>query len=801
MARRRRKAQRTYTRREFKDSNFILLIILLGLIYFYKILSPGVMLFATDQITAGFPFRVFHAYVLKTFHHIPFWDPYLFSGIPFIDAFHGDIFYPFSFLRVIFPPHVVLNWFFIFHSILAGVFMYLYLRLLKLEKFVAFLFAISFMFTGAMISLTYPGHDGKMAVSSFIPVVFYFIHKGYLKEKFGYFALAGVFMGFGILSPHVQMMYYLYLASFIYIVALFYLKSKEAGVSSAVKIGIFYVISIVFSLFIGAVQLLPGYEYVAKFSPRGAGNRGYEFATSWSLPWEDYISAFFAKFSGFMDSYWGRNPFKINTEYLGAFAGFLGFVGFFNRKRKALIWIFGILAVFFSIVSLGGYTPIYRIFYYLLPGIKKFRAPSMSFIFVAFSLNVLGAFGVEYLLEKHGERKLFKNLWIAVGIIFALAVIAFIGKGLVVGILKGLFIKSQHQLRALNQYYTNIPLAFLRFSIVAAVILYLLNGKLKFDLPVVGIFTLVILADLWSIDWNFLKTLPGPEKYYAKDEVVKELEGDHDIYRVFPIFYRIDSNYLMLYHIESIGGHHGNQFQRYQEFLGNPHHFMFRPADEPNLYQYPWFVDLLNVKYVISQPIPEDLSAYKKNIELYRTLYPISRFLNDSGHFQMISVVTEGKNNVRYAIYRNKNFIPRVFAVDSIEVMDKKDVLKRMERKDFQGNKIAVLEEDPGFKPDTGKLDFTFKMLEYQPDHWKFEYNLNKKALIVYSTNFYPKLKVFVDGKPVKTYRADYILLSFKGERGHHIVEIKFNSKEYNLLGLLSIFTILISFVAAAFKV
>ncbi len=793
MARKRKRHEKKA--REFKDSNFIVLIIILALVYFYRILSPGVMVFATDQITAGYPIRVFHAFVLKAFHHIPFWDPYLFSGIPFIDAFHGDIFYPFSFLRVFLPPHIVLNWFFIVHTILAGVFMYLYLRLLRFDRGVSFLIAVSFMFTGTLVSLTYPGHDGKMAVSSFIPLVFYLLHMGYEKEKFGYFALAGVFMGFGILSPHVQMMYYLYLASFIYMVFLFIMKFRQGNTSSAVKLAVFYGIAVFFSLLIGAVQLLPGYEYVAKFSPRGAGNRGYEFATSWSLPWEDFLSAFFAKFSGFLDSYWGRNPFKLNTEYVGALAGFLGFSGFFNRKRKDLALIFGVIAGFFTLIALGGFTPVYRVFYYILPGIKKFRAPSMSFIFVAFSLNVVAASGFEYFLSLKESRD-FKKFWIAAGVILVLGLVGFLWKGLLVGIIKGLFVKTDRQLAVLNKYYGNIPLAFVRFSIVAALVLYLLRGRFKFTIPVLAV---VVIADLWSIDWNFLKTLPGPDKYYAKDGVVRELEKDRSIYRVFPIFYRIDSNYLMLYRIESIGGHHGNQFQRYQEFLGNPHHFMFRPQDEPYLYNYPWFVDLLNVKYVISQPIPRDLSPYRRNVELYRMLYPISNFVNDTSRFELLKIVP-GPENQRIAIYRNKKVLPRVFAVDSIEVHSGKEALERM-KTNFDPRKVAIVERSVGLKPDTGKLEFSFNMQDYTPDYWKFEYELNKPAFIVFSMNNYPKLKVYVDGKPVKTYQTDYILLGFAGEKGKHTVEVKYDSRDYNLLGLLSVLTVFVSIALVLVKV
>jgi hypothetical protein len=37
-------------------------------------------------------------------------------------------------------------------------------------------------------------------------------------------------------------------------------------------------------------------------------------------------------------------------------------------------------------IALGGNTPIYRLYYEVLPGAKQFRAPSLSFFVVAMAM-------------------------------------------------------------------------------------------------------------------------------------------------------------------------------------------------------------------------------------------------------------------------------------------------------------------------------------------------------------------------------------------------------------------------------
>src|SRR6185503_7971654 len=89
----------------------------------------------SDQYIAGYPFREFAASTLKATGHFPLWNPYLFGGMPYVAAMHGDIFYPTFLLRLILPTDVAMTWGFILHVFLAGLFTFVFLRALGLGFF------------------------------------------------------------------------------------------------------------------------------------------------------------------------------------------------------------------------------------------------------------------------------------------------------------------------------------------------------------------------------------------------------------------------------------------------------------------------------------------------------------------------------------------------------------------------------------------------------------------------------------------------------------------------------------------
>jgi len=87
----------------------------------------------SDQYIAGYAFREFAASTLRATGHFPLWNPYLFGGMPYIAAMHGDIFYPTFLLRMILPTDVAMTWGFIIHIFLAGLFTFGFLSSARLQ--------------------------------------------------------------------------------------------------------------------------------------------------------------------------------------------------------------------------------------------------------------------------------------------------------------------------------------------------------------------------------------------------------------------------------------------------------------------------------------------------------------------------------------------------------------------------------------------------------------------------------------------------------------------------------------------
>ena len=105
--------------------------------------------------------------------HIPEWNPYLFGGLPFIAAQHGDIFYPTAWLRWVLPVDTAMNLGFVAHIVLAGATMYALAPGAAGRAGPARWSAGSrYELTGIVASLVRPGHDGKLFVSALAPLAF-----------------------------------------------------------------------------------------------------------------------------------------------------------------------------------------------------------------------------------------------------------------------------------------------------------------------------------------------------------------------------------------------------------------------------------------------------------------------------------------------------------------------------------------------------------------------------------------------------------------------------------------------------
>src|SRR5438128_3474406 len=167
----------------------------------------------SDQYIAGYAFREFGAATLRATGHFPLWNPYLFGGLPYIAAMHGDIFYPTFLLRMIMPTDAAMTWGFIIHIFLAGLFTYVFLRGIGYAFFGALVGGLAYMMSGQIASSVSPGHDGKLFVSALFPLALWMLHRGIREGKNWSWGACALILGLCVLSPHPQLLQYTLLAS------------------------------------------------------------------------------------------------------------------------------------------------------------------------------------------------------------------------------------------------------------------------------------------------------------------------------------------------------------------------------------------------------------------------------------------------------------------------------------------------------------------------------------------------------------------------------------------------------------
>lgn len=737
----------------------LLLAMIAGIVFLFRdFIFSDRMLYGSDVLTAAYQFRVFGKTYLLEHGRWPVWEPYIFGGLPFVDAMHSDIFYPTWMLRLIMPVARANGYVFCIHLLIAGVGMFSLIRSLGIGRLGAGISALAYMFSTSLVSFVLEGHDGRLVVASLLPAVLFFLHRGLTDKGRWNFVLSGGVVGLALISPHVQMAYYLGMAATFFLFAgLWHTWQKSHDPKKIGAFVVFFVVVAAVALSLAAVQFLPTYFYL-QHSPRGGGGRGYEFATSWSMPPEETINLIAPSFSGLIERYWGRNYFKRHSEYLGIIPLVLAAAAVVLGRRKPYAKFFIGLAIFSLIMAFGGHTPLFRIAYYLIPRIKNFRAPSLIFFLFSFSVAALAGYGFDVFCSGStaGTKRFLRGVAIGLGVVaVCLVICAAAREGVTERIAQSLAqsLAARYapeivrmKLQSFVANYSDFLMSLLRSLVLGGLVLSVLNLLFRQKMvPLTGfiLLGLLLLFDQISVGSNFVRTVGPPDQFYAKDEVVRFLEQDKGLYRVYPVDYRVDDDYLMLFGIQNVGGHHGNQLLSYQKFIGGEGTVMFRG---PNL-QYRNFLDLLNVKYIIaSARVP-------------------------------VSGLPAVHSGMAYNIYLNETALPRAFIVPDCRIVAEEDMVDLLRRGDFDPRAEVLLGEDPGFVSGSDETPVgEARITSYEPGRVVIFATVSHAAFLVLSDNYYPMWKATVDGSPAKIYRAYSTFRAVPLEAGSHTVVFTYDS-------------------------
>src|SRR5437870_1104592 len=365
----------------------------------------------SDQYTAGLPFHAWSAAWFKRTGHLPLWNPEIFGGLPFVAAGSGDVFYPTWLLRFVVPVTTAGNLSFFVHYVLAGLFTYLLLRRLQVGWTGSVVGGLAYELSGLIASYPSPGHDGKLFASTMLPLMLLALVLALRDRRWQGYPLLAAATALTLLG-HFQLAYYSLIVAGLFALYLTLEEERDSGGGKRVLHLGLALVAVLIGFGVAAIQILPFFEYIP-FSPRAQGYHGFEGSTSFAIPWDHVPEFFFKNFVGSRETYWGSNPIKLHSEYLGLPVVVLAALGATVREhRRQILWLGGI-GLLFLLVSLGGATPFYKLWWAVMPLVKKTRAPGMAFFVVAFVTAVWAGVGAERALSSEGRRAALPALVVA----------------------------------------------------------------------------------------------------------------------------------------------------------------------------------------------------------------------------------------------------------------------------------------------------------------------------------------------------------------------------------------------------
>ena len=583
-------------------------------------------------------------------------------------------------------------------------------------------------------------------------------------------------------AGHIQISLYTLLGLTLYfIVRLTFILRDSQGWRSLLKASLGYAIVLAVGFSISSVQLIPLYE-LSHFSFRADG-LPYDIAASSPTRFKHLITLFIPNLYGSTVKSggawgWGTNYWEASM-YVGILPLLFALIVLI-MKRHRYAYLFGGLTVIFLLLSMGANTPLYRLLCYLVPFLRSVRIPTRFVYLFCFFASALGALGFEYLLHLDRDKKGIKILGIA---LLAFSILAIAAYDFALAMKKHLapLILEYAETNDKTKYDVILKntIGSALFICASGLLLALYCWK-RISLSAFRTVAICLLiADLFLFGVGYNRT--AHRKLYTEiPEEIQFLKQDKDKFRVVAHDAASTGDIFLLLNLETPGGWSPLCIRRYGELIGNVDPRGWNPELHDNT---PRIMELLNVKYILTEGNPSDIDA-------------------------KLELVRDGK--VR--IYENKNFLPRVFIAQRAKIVEGTPkgyspgdgiapILKMLRKKDFIFEETVILEEEPDITLDTTKsisANNSVKIEKYLNDEVIIRTDIESDGFLVMSDVYYPGWKAYVDGKEQRIYRANYILRAIPLRKGKHIVRFVYEPLSFKVgLWITSLTALLILIMVA----
>ncbi|NOX60887.1 MAG: YfhO family protein, partial [Chloroflexi bacterium] len=402
----------------------------------------------SDLVLQNYPWKQLIRKAIRE-GELPLWNPYLFTGIPFLAAGQHSALYPFSILYYVLPLAMAYGVFTWLTLALAGMSMYVFARILRVGRGGALFAAIAYMFSGFFVSsVVFPM---MIAAAAWLPLLLAIIEMVVRKQEekgnapfvpVAYIVAGAAVLGMIVLAGHVEITYYTLLVAAMYSLWRLFGVWRRVGVWRPIaRIGGWLLFMVVTGMLLASVQLLPLYELVSKNFREGSAS--YSQVVNWAWPNRQILTFFIPDIFGnpahhtirdwwtgetynvWLNAFgqetrtvfWGVKNYVEGANYLGILTLVLAAAAFLDvggRLRGGAVrqpadrpgWVrpptgrffvvgFALLAALSLAFAFG--TPLYALLFYGLPGYRQLHSAFRWVFPYTMAMAMLAGFGFDRL--------------------------------------------------------------------------------------------------------------------------------------------------------------------------------------------------------------------------------------------------------------------------------------------------------------------------------------------------------------------------------------------------------------------
>jgi Bacterial membrane protein YfhO len=493
---------------------------------FFRAQLFGNAYFWEDFTEYVYPAQSFAARFLHS-GELPFWNPYSFSGMPFLADVAVGFFYPPNMLLALFLENGKLSVFaleslIIAHFVLAQCTIFLLMRSLKVSDAGSLIASVSYGFSGIMVHHVF--HPMMVAHFAWFPLVFLHFRKALLEEntpqRLLHSFVSGMILGVMMLSGHPQTTLYLVLFLFLYTLWILAVRFRALAQKplQMLLLGVAAALPIAIGAGLFAVQLLHSQEF-SSYSERNTMT--FERASMGSMHASQAFTAFVPKLFGTVTPPNGMDasanaglPFTLKGAeyydywetawYAGLVAIVLALFGWFatlkSSERERISAFLLAASIFGFLFALGSNGFLFSLFF-KLPLFDRFRIPARMIALATFAVCIMAGIGFDELFKQNlkQSKQVLKLLLAALGIAVVCSVIA------ASGVLSDVKTSSQGLL------------ALFSVICIGAIIFATSRGILNVQISC-ALLTIFVLFDVNNAGSNFNANLANPLETYTQAE-------------------------------------------------------------------------------------------------------------------------------------------------------------------------------------------------------------------------------------------------------------------------------------------